>query len=265
VPTHDVSAALLAAVDANMRATYAADFTTTRDGFVIDGGGLLCCGTPHAGPVQNMAIVAGAPDAATVRAVTTHVFGAGAARCTVWTRGHADGLLERALAADRWFELTRVPGMVLYEADAVVPPRPAGAELHEVVDERGRAAYAAVAGAAWSLYGDAPAQTAAHFPSLASLRGPDRVAFVAWEAEVPVSCATSYLTGDDVAGIGWVATVPAAQGRGWGAAITWAAAHEAFRRGARLVNLQASPMGAPVYRRMGFATVTDYGVHVRPA
>jgi len=263
-------AALLAAMDDNLRAAYRADLATTCDGFAVEAEGLLCCGTPHAGPVGNMAIVAGAPDAATIRAVTSRVFGDGAARCTVWTRRHADAALERALADDGWFALTRVPGMVLHEADATPSPRPAGGAVHEVVDERGRAAYAAVAGAAWSLYGDAPARTAAHFPTLASLRGADRVAFVGWEGDEPVACATLYLPhdaglGHRVGGIGWVGTVPSAQGRGWGAAITWAAAHEAFRRGLPLVNLQASPMGAPVYRRMGFATPTDYGVLLRRA
>jgi len=37
---------------------------------------------------------------------------------------------------------------------------------------------------------------------------------------------------------------------------------EGRRRGARFSNLQASPLGASVYRRMGFTSPTEYRVFV---
>ena len=43
-------------------------------------------------------------------------------------------------------------------------------------------------------------------------------------------------------------------------AVTWAAIREGFRRGAAFANLQASPMGRPIYERMGFITPTEYRV-----
>src|SRR5438128_1532477 len=61
-----------------------------------------------------------------------------------------------------------------------------------------------------------------------------------------------------VGGIGWVGTLPEEFGRGYGRAVTWAAITEGLRRGARFTNLQASPMGEPMYRRMGFTTATHY-------
>lgn len=46
--------------------------------------------------------------------------------------------------------------------------------------------------------------------------------------------------------------------RGVGAAMTWAAVAAAARAGVPRVVLHASPMGEPVYRRMGFETVRMY-------
>lgn len=71
--------------------------------------------------------------------------------------------------------------------------------------------------------------------------------------------ATSMLvvTGD-VAGIYWVATLEAHRGRGYGEAMTWAAAAAGQARGCSVASLQASKLGRPVYARMGFAHVLDY-------
>ena len=56
----------------------------------------------------------------------------------------------------------------------------------------------------------------------------------------------------DVAGLYWVATRSAARGQGLAAACTVAATNLALERGARVVALQASPMGDPIYRRLGW-------------
>jgi predicted acetyltransferase len=70
-----------------------------------------------------------------------------------------------------------------------------------------------------------------------------------------------YLT-HGVAGIAWVGTIPECRNRGFGEAVTWAAVREGLRRGACFANLQASPMGRPIYERMGFITPTSYRVMV---
>jgi len=53
------------------------------------------------------------------------------------------------------------------------------------------------------------------------------------------------------------------QYRGLGEAVTRAVTNAGFDLGARINTLQASPMGAPIYLRMGYQTVFDYRVYVR--
>lgn len=71
----------------------------------------------------------------------------------------------------------------------------------------------------------------------------------------PVATAQLFV-GAGVAGIYNVTCLPEARGRGIGTAVTRAALLEARRQGYDLSILQASDLGYPVYRRLGFQ---DYG------
>jgi ribosomal protein S18 acetylase RimI-like enzyme len=55
-----------------------------------------------------------------------------------------------------------------------------------------------------------------------------------------------------MAGVYYVGTLEAARGRGLGELVTATVTNRAFERGAPFVGLQASPMGEPIYRRMGY-------------
>jgi hypothetical protein len=57
--------------------------------------------------------------------------------------------------------------------------------------------------------------------------------------------------------------VPAARGAGLGALVTVAVTNLAFARGAASCSLQASPMGASVYQRLGYETAYHYEEYVR--
>lgn len=79
-------------------------------------------------------------------------------------------------------------------------------------------------------------------------------AYLARAGDVAVSTSIGYTLGRMV-GIFNVATPAEHRGRGYGAAVTAAAARDGFAGGAELAWLQASDMGFPVYRRLGFEQV----------
>jgi len=74
---------------------------------------------------------------------------------------------------------------------------------------------------------------------------------------VPVSTALVGVTGS-TAGIYNVATPPEHRRRGYGEALTWAAVAQGRRLGCDHSVLQASPMGAPIYRHMGYVELGTY-------
>ncbi len=77
--------------------------------------------------------------------------------------------------------------------------------------------------------------------------------------------ATSELyIGAGVAGLYFVGTLEAARRRGLGKAMTLAALHGARDMGFRAGVLQATSMGASVYRSIGFAELYPMGIYLRP-
>jgi GNAT superfamily N-acetyltransferase len=86
-------------------------------------------------------------------------------------------------------------------------------------------------------------------------RGRHYTRYVAYQDDEAVGT-SALLLHAGVAGIFAVATIPRARGRGIGTALTLAPLLEASRRGYRVGTLQSSPMGFPVYRRLGFREVS---------
>lgn len=80
---------------------------------------------------------------------------------------------------------------------------------------------------------------------------------IGYAGDEPVAVASVFDSGD-VAGVYNIATLPDHRGKGYGAAVTWAAIDRARERGRRHAILQSTEMGYPVYGRMGFETVRTY-------
>jgi hypothetical protein len=153
--------------------------------------------------------------------------------------------------------------MVLLPADARPHPTPDGLVVRPARDDADRAAYARIASAAFALYGAPPESTGEHFARLAAVRGPTTQGVLAERDGEPLACALLHMA-HGVGAVGWVATQPGEFGRGYGAAVTCAVVAEGLRRGAAFLNLQASPMGAPLYARLGFTTPTHYRWFLAP-
>jgi hypothetical protein len=192
------------------------------------------------------------------------VYGQSALPFSVHTRAHVDAELESALATSGFHEIAQTPGMILRAGAGVPPPAVDGLEVRLVADDADRAAYADVMAEAYAVYGTPEQSTEAFFARMESVRAPTTQAFLGLADGAPVAGAMLYRS-HGIGGIGWVGTRPSAFGRGYGAALTWRAVAEGFRRGVPWVNLQASPMGAPVYRRLGFETPTHYRMFIRVA
>ena len=255
-------ASLLRLMDLNMQEMYREMVRWTPGGFVVERGGLVMVGAPHGTVVTNMAIVARWTDAETVVRETERVYGRSGLPFSVHTRAHVDTELEAALATSGFHEIATTPGMVLQPGAGTAAGVPRELTVRPVEDDADRAAYGEVMSQAYAVYGTPEESTHAFFERMESLRGPTTRAFLGWRDDVAVSGAALYLS-HGLGGVGWVGTRPSAFGRGYGAALTWRVIEEGRRLGVELFNLQASPMGAPVYRRMGFETPTFYRMFIR--
>ena len=67
------------------------------------------------------------------------------------------------------------------------------------------------------------------------------------------------------AGLYWVATNADVRRRGLGTLVSRAVTQAAFDLGAEIVVLQATGLGEPVYRKIGFTPFTTYRQYVKPA
>lgn len=183
---------------------------------------------------------------------------------SIMTRDHRDAALTEAFAGSGYRRLVSLPGMVL-ETRLHKEPAPAGVSIHRVATEADRARW--IEG---NLYGFAEddgdrAALRSACQTLESLTGGP---VTAWWAEMDGRGVGSAMAMVDpssrVAVVGWVGTDQAYRRRGIGRAVTLAATNAAFDLGAHLVALQASPMGLPLYEKLGYRTVTGYEVWLPP-
>lgn len=133
------------------------------------------------------------------------------------------------------------------------PPPPAGLTIEIATDLDALAEHAAVLRDGFEM----PSDIVDRLIRPAMLETPDIAVMVGRADGVPVSCSLVAVTGT-TAGVYNVATPAAFRGRGYGAALTWAAVAEGARRGCTHAVLQASLSGYPVYKQMGFIDLGRY-------
>jgi GNAT superfamily N-acetyltransferase len=250
-------------MDRHMVAMYGTDTRATPGGMVVETSGLVMCRTPRGTIGTNMAIVTGPIDAERLRADTDRVFRRHGGPFSIWTREHRDTALEDDLRAAGFVQIHREPAMVLLP-DAAPADAPPPVAVRPVRDDAARRDYARIVARAFAVYGAPEESTAEHFERLEAVTGPDVQAWLAYDARGrAVAGATLYMA-HDVAGVGWVGTLPEAHRRGYGQAVTRAVIRDGLGRGALFVSLQASPMGAPMYERLGFTTPSHYRWFLAP-
>jgi hypothetical protein len=138
-----------------------------------------------------------------------------------------------------------------------------GVVVDTVDDAAGVADFVSVNAEAYATYG-MPAEVLPELFDDATALADDPAAHVVVARRDGVAVATAMtFESDGVASLQWVGTVPAARGTGLGALVTVRTTNLAFERGASSCTLQASPMGEPIYRSLGYETIYRYSEYVR--
>jgi GNAT superfamily N-acetyltransferase len=165
-----------------------------------------------------------------------------------------------SLLATEGFTLQADLALMLTEQPSVATPLPEGWRLQLV---EGRAQTPGMAAPDLPGFVDCCAQAYASlglpafmtpffFSRAEQVLTPEVSLVLARRGDEPPAGAAMVLHTGDMAGLYWVATRPEARGQGLAAACTVAATNLALERGAKAVALQASPMGDPIYRRLGW-------------
>jgi GNAT superfamily N-acetyltransferase len=161
--------------------------------------------------------------------------------------------LEQRLKAHGWKLDEQVPGMAisLEQCDAIGKPYPVGFSIHEVTDGTTMQTWLKVFTEGFGF----PPLIRDIFLGLYEkhgyVSGNGVRYFLGSLNDEPVG--TTLLTfGGGLAGIYGVATLPQARRQGVGEAMTLATMRVAHAAGYRVGTLQATPMGLPVYRRLGW-------------
>jgi Acetyltransferase (GNAT) domain len=183
---------------------------------------------------------------------------------SIWVRAGRteDDDLQAAAEAAGFKAIYEMPEMLLGAALPSEPP-PAGTELRRLSSENEVPDFWEVAKQAYATNGFPP-EVFAGYTDHAGLLSENVAAFIARVDGEPVSIAMTIVS-HGVAGIYWVGSLERARGGGLGRAVTVAATNAGFAMGAEIASLQASPMGRPIYAKLGYEFVYDYRLLISPS
>ncbi|MCI4353581.1 MAG: GNAT family N-acetyltransferase [Thermoplasmata archaeon] len=251
-----MSSPLIARCHENSVEAYRVFARTTPGGIIVERSGLVLVNAQASDSMGNLAIVtAPATDGASVIAEAEAFFARDPRPWALFAFPEAIRSLERA-ARDRGLrDEGRFAGLALDPLPREVPPVPDGVEVRRVGTVAELQTFERTASAAYEVPSG---------PVHASwLRYPGFSFHLAYRRGEPVATATLVVS-HGIAGIVYVGTVPAARGQGLGRAVVWAAIAAGREQGCRTSALWASPQGRPMYEKMGFRPITEYGIWTPP-
>ena len=179
-------------------------------------------------------------------------------RYVLWAQVERDRKVIEAALQNEFIALGDLPGMLI-ETRVAQSELPAQLAV-EAVSTRGQ--LAELVSVCQEAYAEAglPAEIGAKLfaSSEAVLDGRATLALARFQGRA-IAAALSLTTPDNgLGGVYWVATLPSERKKGAADAVTRFVTNAAFDRGARIVTLQASRAGEPIYRRMGYREVVRY-------
>ena len=137
---------------------------------------------------------------------------------------------------------------------------PEGCRVVEVCDERTLADWADAMCAGFDRYADSRDATYQHFLRTGVGGELPLCHYLAYSDGLPSAACTVFL-GSRTAGVYFVATIPSARRRGLASLVTRRGLEECRQRGYANAVLQASRMGEPLYRKMGFRRRAGMGLY----
>ncbi|MGB9377596.1 MAG: GNAT family N-acetyltransferase [Mycobacteriales bacterium] len=237
---------------------YFRELTRRSGGTVLDEDGVTCFASPHPFPF----LVSGAfrtdpsrPPADVLEHLGRFRASRGRSLPLSALGGRDDDLIEAALEVGWTLGESPDPLQVL-DRQRLEGHDVAGIAFRPVVDAAGVADLTAVCQGAHAAYGFPDDLFATLFARPEAVIAAHIRAVVGYDGDAPVATATLFLT-HGVAYVGWIAVLDDHQRRGLGAAATAVVTNDGFDRGAQCTVLVASPMGAPLYRKLGFVDVAE--------
>lgn len=256
--------ALTQAMEANLEESYVL-LTRIAEAVVYDGPDMLrvCTGVPHF-MVNGVVRIRLSEEKLEDRIEATLGYFRSRRLPMLWMLGPSSRPVNLGdhLLAHGLMLASAMPGMVLnlqrLSASLSLPP---GVTIEEATGKEALQHWAQAGHRSFDMPLDiaqvlAAAQDQPGYGSQAPLRS-----FVAYQEGEPIGASSLYL-GAGVAGLYCVGVVPEARRQGIGAAITTAPLLLARDLGYRIGVLQASPMGEPVYRRLGFQEHGQFTLYI---
>jgi hypothetical protein len=171
---------------------------------------------------------------------------------TVITRDSRDEDLASFLPSAGLTPMGDIPCMLI-ESPLAQPTIPADVRVERFTEERHVLDAVEINAEAYEAIKLPANETRLYFGRPRELLSSRVEGFVAYRGARPASTALTLFSGEG-AGVYWVGTVTAAQRRGLAEICTRLATNAGFAHGAKVVTLQASPYGEPIYTRLGYRT-----------